>query len=279
MAERSHIQNGRFLQNLANWNASNATYSAGDGDAHYGVAALSTGGGYIKQSFAVPYLRLYNLRFYVKAVGSSLTAGQATLTITDNQGNTVVTANLAGTADTWTVNDFSYGLAPGANYIIRITNVSAAGQVKIDDLYLWFVPKTRQELAQAVHTKLGRLATDRSYSTTASGSNTEGSYTAAVDTGLRTVGAIDDETGLPDVRYLDVGMIDACLDAIEDEMIERLQRDFALEVDITVGPRSEKLSQVAAALGKMGNSGGGGSGSGRVVTKRLIHRAGSYEFE
>lgn len=273
MYERSHVQNGRFLQNLANWNAVSAVYSAGDGDEHYGVAALSTGGS-IEQQFAVPHLRSYNLRLYVKAVGSSLTAGQATVSITDNAGNTVVTASLTGTADIWTTNDFSYGLAPGQNYLIRITNVSAAGLVKIDDLYLWFVAKTRQELAQAVHAKLGRLATDRSYSTTPAGSSTEGSYTAAVETGLRTVGALDDETGLPDVRYLEVGMIDACLDAIEDEMIERLQRDFALEVDITVGPRSEKLSQVAAALGKMGNS-GGGSGSGRVVIKKLSH---SVEF-
>lgn len=272
MIERSHIQNGRFLRDLNTWTAVSAVYSAGDGDEHYGVAALSVGGS-IEQSFSVPNLRTYNLHCYIKAVGTTLTAGQATVRLVDGDGNTVVTSNLSGTADTWTVNSFDYGLAPGQTYTLRITNVSAAGLVKVDDLYLWFVAKTRAQLAATVHTKLGRLATDRSYSTTASGSSTEGSYTAAVDTGLRTVGALDDETGLPDVRYLDVGMIDACLDAIEDEMIERLRRDYSLEVDITVGPRSEKLSQVATALGRMGNS--GGSGSGRVVTKKLSH---SVEF-
>lgn len=281
MAERNLLNNGRFLQDLSNWTVSNAAYSAGDGDDHYGVAVLSTGGGYIEQSFSVPRVRLYSLHISVKPVTSALTAGQATVQIKDGAGNVVYSANLTGaTLNAWEENNIEIGLATGTTYTIRITNVNHGANIKIDDAWLWFVPLSRSAIATRIHTKLGRLATDRSLTTTLSGALTEGSYTYAVDAGLRAVGAINPETALPDVRYLDAESLQTALDAVEREILEQLQRDYAVEVDIKVGQRSESLSQIGKALSEMtgGQTGTNkSSGGGRIVMRKLRH--GDYEDE
>jgi hypothetical protein len=278
MDERSRIYNGQFRHDLSNWTASAATYNAGDGDDHYGVAVLTTGGGYVEQNFSVPKFRTYTLSLSVKAAGATLSGSQVTARIVDGNGNTVTTQNLSGTADTWTANTLALGLAPGTTYTLRLTNSSAAGDVKIDDVWLWWVPKTRQELAARVHAKLARLASQRSLTTAATGTMTEGDYTYAVDSGLRQAGAIDPETDLPDVRFLDTSAVDTVLDLIEREMLERLQRDYAVEVDITVGPRHETLSQVAKSVGELTGTGESGGGSGRVIVRKLRHSADDYEM-
>jgi len=105
MSERNWLTNGRILHDLDGWTASGAAYSAGDGDDHYGVAVLSTGGDYIEQDFGVPHARSYTLHLSVKAVGADLSGSQATARIVDGDGNTVVTQSLSGTADTWTENE------------------------------------------------------------------------------------------------------------------------------------------------------------------------------
>lgn len=277
--ERNHLVNGRFLQNLGNWASSGAAYSAGDGDEHYGVAVLSTGGGYIEQTFAVPNARNYSFYLSVKAVGAALSAGQATARIKDGDGNTILTQNLvAGTGDTWIETTSAIGLAPGTTYTLRLTNVSAAGDVRLDDAWLWWLPLNRAELAARVHAKLDRLATAAGLSTTPAGALTEGSYTYAVDAGLRAVGAIDPETDLPDARWLDTAQLDTVLAEIEREMLERLMRYYAAAVDTQVGSRRESLSQVGAALAALGKAGGAGGG-GRVVVRKLGHEAGDFEFK
>lgn len=266
MIELNHLSNGRFLHNLSNWTAVNAVYSAGDGDDHYGVAVLSTSGGYIQQTFSVPRARQYSIHLAVKGL---LTAGQAQLLITDGSGNAVLTQSLTGAAGTWTDNDITAGLAPGTTYTFKLINNSASGDVKVDDVWLWFVPMTRSAMAARVHAKIGRLATERSYSVTASGALTEGSYTYAVDAGLRSVGAINPETGLPDARYLDEENIQTALDSIESEIIEQLQRDYSVEVDVRVGQRQESLSQISKILSE--TSSGGSKSGGRIVTRKLTH--------
>jgi len=270
MAERNHLSNGRFSHNLDQWTLSGVEYSAGDGDDHYGVAVLSTGGDYLEQTFAVPRIRTYLIHLSVKAVGGDLSSSQCQLVISDGEGNTVVAENLSGTADTWTENTVSVGLAPGTTYTLKIINNTTAGDVKVDDVWLWFVPLTRTEIASRIDEKLGRLADDRSLSTTASGLKTEGDYTYSIDAGLRSVGAINPETGLPDVRYLGQESIQTALDYAEKEILEQLQRDYAVEVDITVGPRRENLSQIGKAVGGL-IGGKEGKSSGRVVMRKMIH--------
>ncbi len=268
MSERSRLVNGRFLHDLDNWTVSGAVYSAGDGDEHYGVAVLSTGGGYIEQMFSVPRVRAYSLHIAVKAVGVTLSGSNVTARITDGDGNTVATEDLGGAADVWTENTITLGLAGGTTYTLRITNNDAGADVRLDDVWLWHVPMTRAAMAARVAAKLARLASQRNLSTAVSGSLTEGDYTYAVDAGLRAVGAVNPETGEPDVRYVEVDQVNAALDAIEREMLERLRRDYAVEVDIALGPRREALSQVGRALGEMVSARGE---QRRVGMGRLIH--------
>ena len=94
----------------------------------------------------------------------------------------------------------------------------------------------------------------------------------AVDTGLRAVNAINDETDLPDVRWLEASNVDAALDAIQTAMLQRLALDYAAEVDVTIGPRSERLSQKAEAIRQaLGSGGQAGGGAGRIQQRRLRH--------
>jgi hypothetical protein len=264
--QRNRLANGRFLNDLANWTAFLATYSAGDGDDHYGVAVIPVTG-YVEQSFSVPAARAYSLHLSVKGAGGSISVA-----ITDSNGNALPAGTASGAAD-WTETTLTFGLAPGTTYTLRLTGSGAA--VKLDDAWLWWVPMTRARLAARVHDRLARLATDRSLNTTPAGVLTEGSYTYAVDAGLRSVGAIDPETDLPDVRWLEAAMLDTALDAVELEMLKKLQRDYAVEVDTQLGPRREDLSQIAKAVGGMT---GGAGGGGRVVMRKLRHEATDYEL-
>lgn len=265
MSERNHLSNGRFWHDLNNWDVSGAVYSAGDGDGHYGVAVLSTGGDYIEQDFSVPDLRDYTLHLSAKPT-AALSAGQATIQISDGNGNTLVTLNLVGSAGAWQEQTFAVGLVPGTTYTVRITNVSATGDLKVDDAWLWFVPVTRRKIAQAVHRKLRRVATELCYDTATEGEQTEGDYTDAVDEALRSAGAINPETGLPDTRYLDEQSVKTAIDLTMQAMLEMAAIDFGVEVDVAIGPHREQLSQKREALLKLagigGDQGRGGGGAG-----------------
>lgn len=277
MEERSALTNGRFLHNLQQWSAAGgAVYSAGDGDTHYGVAVLPVGAS-LRQDFAVDRTRRYTLHIAVKG---ALSAGQATVAIVDGDGNAVVSLSLAGSDSIWTENLFSIGLATGTTYRLTLTNVSAATSITLDDVWLWFVPQSRSELATTVARKLSGLASDAELSLLASGAQTEGDYTDAIDAGLRAVGAIDEETDLVDVRALTAANLDICLDAIEREMLKRLQRHYAVMPDLRVGERDEKLSQIGAALARLvgSGSGSGGGGGGKVVIRNLRREARDYDL-
>lgn len=279
MSERSQLINGRFLHDLNGWTASGATYSAGDGDDHYGVAVLATGGGYIEQDFAVPFVRSYTLSIDVKAIGGDLAGTNVQAIITDGNGNTVASLSLDGTADTWTANSNDLGLAHGTTYNLKIINNDFGANVRIDDVWLWAVPITRAAIAARVNTKLARLASNRSLSTTASGSLTEGDYTYAIDAGLRNLGAINPETGLPDVRYLSPDDANGVIDAVLMEILEQLQADYAVEADIRSGQYDEKRSQIAKNVQNLLGKDKAGSGSaGRVVMRNLHHTAPDYEL-
>jgi len=273
MYDHNALINGKFLHNLNGWTPSaGVTYSAGDGDDNYGVAVLPVGGS-IWQEFSVDEEALQSLHISVKAVGASLSGSQATLVIKDSYDNTVITQNLSGTADTWTESLYSVGISEGTTYRITITNNSAAGDIKIDDVWIWFIPITRAQIATAVHAKLGRLATERSLSTTPSGALTEGSYTYAIDAGLRTIGAIDEEVGLPSVRFVESEQVQMLIGEVRREMLEFLQTEYAVEVDTSTGPYSQQLSQKASLIGGIIGSGksGGKGGSGAIIQKRISH--------
>jgi hypothetical protein len=269
--ERSYINNGRFYSDLSDWITTNAVYESSDGDEHFGMASISVGGS-IAQSFTVPEARQYTLHIAVKPA-STLSAGQAIIDITQS-GSAVTSFNLTGTAGSWLEQTFTVGLVPGVQYTITIAAVSVA--VMVDDLWLWFVPMTRTALAFRVASRLGSMATDVNLTTTPSGALTEGDYTYAVDTGLRQAQAIDPVTAKPDVRYFGTSLVDTIIESIERDMLQRLHREYALQTDITVGPRSEKLSQVAAAIAKLLT---GDSGNNRQIRQGKITRNDMWPYE
>ena len=270
MDERSLLTNGHFYHRLDGWiAAAGAVYSAGDGDAQYGVVEMPVGAS-IRQAFAVDRARRYTLHLATKA-------GAATVTITDGDGSALPGQPAPGAADVWTESSLTFGLAPGTTYTLTVSN-AGAGTILVDDLWLWWVPKTRLDLAGIVARKLGALATDAELSSSAFDGQSEGSYTDAIDAALRSVGAIDPESDTPDIRGLTAGLLDSALQQIERGMLERLQRHYATFVDTKEGPLDQKLSQIGAALKSFtGGSAGGGRG-GPVVVRRLDRSTPDYEI-
>jgi hypothetical protein len=266
--ERNRLTNGRFRNNLDGWTASGAVYSAGDGDDHYGVAVFGAGD-YLVQTFAVTQSQSFTLHASIKSVGGDLEANDFQAVITDGDGNAVVSLSLEGTSNTWVDNTDTVGLVPGTQYTLKLINNSFGDDVKVDDVWIWFVPITRANIAARVHAKLGRLATDRSYSTAASGSLTEGDYTYAIDAGLRSVSAINAQTGQPDTRYSNADDVNSVINVVYREMVEQLQAEYAVESDITVGPRTERRSQIAGSLSQIMETGAKQDGSGGIVMKRM----------
>lgn len=271
MDERSRLINGRFLHNLNGWTISGAEYSPGDGDDHYGVAVLSTGGDYIEQSFSVIDTRLHTLHLSAKCA-NAVSGAEVRLILTDGEGDTVVTANIPITAAAWTELSNEYGLAPGTAYTLKIINNTAGADVKIDDVWVWPLPITRANVAARTAAKLADLATENSLSTSQSGALTEGDYTYAIDAALRQINAINPETGSPDARYADPEDVNTLLNEAELEILYMLRRTYALKTDIRVGPRDEKLSQIGAAIDTITGIAGDKRFSGkpgRVEVRRL----------
>lgn len=268
--DRNHLINGKFLHNLNGWTpTTGATYSAGDGDTHYGVAVLPEGES-ITQSFAVTGSRVFSLSISMHSTGGTINDDKVTFTITDGSGLEVLTDEIHATDGHWTTNTYSIGLAEGTSYSLEISNNTATSDVHIDDVWLWFVPITRAQIAAAVHVKLGRIATERSLTTAADGDLTEGSYTYAVDAGLRTIGAVDPDDGIVSIRYVDIESVQTLIEAVRREMLERLQADYAIEVDTSTGPYRQNLSQKAATIKEMVGGGSTGGGSGGSVVMRKI---------
>lgn len=270
MDERTLLINGHFYNRLDGWSASGgAVYSAGDGDDHYGVASLPAGAS-IRQSFGVDRARAYTLHISVKTAN-------ATIVITDGDGNALPSQTGTGSAGVWTETSLTLGLAPGTTYTLTVSNAGVS-TILIDDLWLWWVPKTRAELAAIVSRQLAALASDAGYVTTPSGTQTEGSYTDAVDAGLRSVGAIDPESDTPDIRGLSASLVDSCVSAIERAMLAKLQRYYVLLVDTKDGPTEQKLSQIAASLKSLAASGSAGGKAGAVVVRDLRREAKDYDL-
>ena len=270
MSERNRLANGRFLHNLDNWTASGATYSAGVGDEHYGAAVLSSGG-YIEQDFSVPDVRGYTLSVSVQPVGTALTSGDVTVSVTDGDGNSVVSYSLTGDADVWTTNRRTIGLAIGTTYTLKIENAAFSGSVYVDDVWLWYVPISRVRLAMRAHARLGRLASKRGLRFATLGELTEGDYTFAVDEALRELGCINPDTGEVDIRYLETDDTGKATAIVEREMLEFLQRDYAFDVDKQDGETMERLSQRQKAIAEMLKSGAGGNDN-KIITRKLVHK-------
>ena len=267
MSHPNRLFNSDFAQDLSQWTVGgNAAFLVNDGKQELGAVSLPDAGSSIAQSFSISLGRLYMVEVAVKAV---VTDGTVTLTISNSSG-TVFTWNVDAVAGGWTVCSQRVGL-PWGDYTMTLVYNDVA--VYVDDLSIAWVPKTRLELATEVSERLGILATQASFSTDGIEANSEGDYTGAVDEGLRAVGAVD-PAGRVDVRYLDDGLIVACLDQIELAMLKRLQRYWMTRTDYAIGPRTEHINQISNALLALTGSAVGGrpATAGRSIkTRKLIH--------
>ena len=164
------------------------------------------------------------------------------------------------------------GLSVGASIQANVQFTAIDGDCYVDtvSLILGAVPVYRSGLALVVAARLSTLATDAELSTMPSIDGPEGSYSAAIDEALRQVGAVN-EWGDPDVCQLEPGQVNVVLEAIQTAMLQQLRSKYALETDVSLGPRRESRSQIAASIDAMLS----GAGSNRrVATGRLFRRGG-----
>ena len=146
---------------------------------------------------------------------------------------------------------------------------AAAGAVYVDTVTLMAggLPKSRAEIAGEVAAQISAIATDAGLSTTPSASGPEGDYSAAIDEALRAVGAMN-TWGDPDVTLLGADKVNEVIEQVKVGMLQRVRSKYALEVDVTLGPRSESRSQIASSLDEML---AGAGGSRRVTMGKLDH--------
>ena len=132
---------------------------------------------------------------------------------------------------------------------------------------------TRREVAIRVEDKLGALASgDLSLGyAPSSGTKPEGDYTFAIDGGLRAVGAVDHSTNKPEIRAIEIGMVDTLIDAVGREMLEKIENEYLTKVDLKVGPHSESFSDISKNIREKLGGAGSSTPGGRVVMRNLTH--------
>lgn len=135
----------------------------------------------------------------------------------------------------------------------------------------------RATLATLVHRRLSSLASDAGLTTQASDGQSEGSYTDAIDAALRTLGAYEATTGLLDSSLLTVAQHNQAISLVTQSMLQLLQFHYSTLVDIKVGAREEKLSQIRQALAGLAGS-GAGSAARQVMLRPLARQADDYEL-
>jgi hypothetical protein len=119
------------------------------------------------------------------------------------------------------------------------------------------LPISRAQIAAQLAASLAELVADAGLSSTPSSIGPEGDYTYAIDEALRQIGAVN-VYGDADVTQLLASEVNDVLDAAQTALLRRLRSKYALETDVTLGPRSESRSQIAGSIDEM-LSGGGSS--------------------
>lgn len=250
------LLNGLFAGNLAYWTGTggiNRTL----GYPRLGCVQLDAGES-IEQQVGVSADALYTLHyFYRLATGATLTAGYGS-----------VTQQHTGTPlDAWREGVLVFALDASENDSVAFNSSGAACYVDTVTLLSWALPVTRLQLATMIAASLRGLATDAALSSTATGDKPEGDYSQAIDEALRSLGAVG-LFGDPDVTRLTARQINDAVEAGRSSMLQFLRSDYALRTDVTLGPRSESLSQIASSIDEMI---AGASSDRRVKIGRLIH--------
>lgn len=232
--------NGDFSRGLYQWQGSGAI-ARSLGYPRANCAQLSAG-----QDLAYPLgiaeQYLYTLHYFYRL------ASGATLTI----GYGAATQAHAGTPeDVWREGMLSFSLEVGEGND-SVTMISEGGVAYVDTVTLMSggLPTTRSAIATTVAARIASLASDKGLSTTPSAVGPEGDYSAAIDEALRAVGAMN-TWGDVDVTLLGPGQVSAVTETTRASMLQLLRSSYALETDVSLGPRSESRSQIAGSIDEM----------------------------
>lgn len=251
------LQNGDFSRGLYQWIGSGAI-SRALGYPRQGAAQLAIGQN-LSQAIGISEENLHTLHyFYQLATGATLTIGYGA----------VAQAHTGAPLSVWREGVLVF--APevgGGNGAVAFSTAGGACYVDTVTLMAGGLPKSRAEIASDVAARISEIATDAGLSTTASASGPEGDYGAAIDEALRAVGAMN-SWGDPDVTLLCADKVNEVIEQVKVGMLQRVRSKYALEVDVSLGPRSESRSQIASSLDEML---AGAGGSRRPTMGKLDH--------
>lgn len=255
------LENGGFDGNLDEWTGT-GTINRADGYPRLGCVALAAGQS-IAQTESVNEDQLYTLHyFYRLAEGATLTAGYGSIAQT----------HTGAPLNTWQEGVLVFALDAGASEAVQFS--AAGGAVSVDSVTLLGqgIPITRQGILSTVAARIEDLASDAGLSSTGVGDQPEGDYSHAIDEALRQVGAVN-RWGDPDVTRLETGKVNDLVEAATTAMLQRLRARYALETDVSLGPRRENRSQIAGSIDQML---AGGAADRRVKVGNM-RRAGGWE--
>lgn len=251
------LSNGGFDGNLNYWTGT-GTIDRTLGYPRAGCAALAAGESLESDAVGLSENSLYTLHyFYRLASGATLTVGAGGVSQTHT-----------GTPlSVWREGHLAFALDAGVSDGVTVSSAGGVAYVDSIALLLGGLPITRATLTSMISAQLRSLASDAGLLTIASDAGPNGDYSAALDEGLRVVGAVN-RWGDPDVTALDAAQINAVVEAAKGSMIQALRADYALQTDVRLGPRQESRSQIAGSLDKMLS---GGGASNRPTVARLRH--------
>ncbi len=247
------LLNGGFDGNLNEWSGT-GTIARSLGYPRLGCVELAAGQS-ISQQVGLSEDTLYTLHFfYYLESGAGLIAGYGS----------GVSQTFTGTVGAWQEGDMIFALDAGAND--SVTLEASGGTVYVDSTALMYgaLPISRDEAGVRLERRLGALATDAALSLTPASSGPQGDYSEAIDEALRAIGAVN-RWGDPDVTIVRSEQVNELLEGAQMAMLQRLRSSYALETDVSLGPRKESRSQIAASIDAMLGGGGGGGGVNRRV--------------
>lgn len=243
--------NGHFSRALYQWTG-DGTIDRAQGYPRLNAVKLEAGQT-LSQAIGIAPESYYTLHYFYKlATGATLTVGYGSVT----QEHT------GAPLDVWREGLLAFAVEEGeGNGSVFISAAGGVAYVDTIALLAGALPITRAQLANAIAARIPTLAAEKELVTTPNASGPEGSYSAGIDEALRQLGAVT-SWGDPDITLLPANKVNDATQAALNATLQLLRGMFALDVDVTLGPRSESLSQRAESLDRMLPGGAGAADRG-----------------
>lgn len=253
----NQLLNGDFSRGLYQWEGDGAI-SRSLGYPRLNCAQLAAGQS-LSQAQSISQEQLYTLHyFYQLASGATLTVGYGAVTQT----------HTGAPFEVWREGLLVFAVEAGeSNEAVELAASGGVARVDTITLLAGGLPKSRAGIAAEVAGRIVDIAADAELTSDANAAGPEGDYSAAIDEALRAVGATN-SWGDPDVTLLPALKINDVIEAARVAMLQRVRGKYALETDVSLGPRSESRSQIASSLDEML---AGSGGSRRPSMGKLTH--------